>query len=90
VTAPQDLTATHSHLYPGARGSAAEALRDGAVMLSFADGTRVPGRLQGERLMLEAHRTAKGTRIAPKTWIIAPDPPGPDGRVPFRVAARAD
>jgi hypothetical protein len=89
MTAPLELTATHSHLYPGARGHAGAPLRDGAVVLTFSDGTRVTGHLSGDRLTLAAHRTAKGADIPEKTWMIAPFPPGPDGRVPFRIAARA-
>jgi hypothetical protein len=89
VTAPQELSAHHSHLYPGATGRSDAPLRDGPVALTFADGTRAPGTLDGNRLRLAAHRTAKGTAIAAKTWVIAAAPPGPDGRVVFRVVARA-
>jgi hypothetical protein len=49
----------------------------------------VTGDLWGERLTLAAHRTAKGTEIPEKSWVIATAPPEPDGRVPFRVVARA-
>jgi hypothetical protein len=89
MTAPLELGATHSHLYPGARGHAAAPLRDGPVALTFADGVRVTGDLWGDRLTLAAHRTAKGTEIPEKSWVIATAPPEPDGRVPFRVVARA-
>jgi hypothetical protein len=88
VSAPRELSASHSHLYPGARGSADAPLADGPVALTFADGTRVTGHLTGDRLSLDAHRTAKGTAIATKTWIIAMGPTDPEGRVPFRVTAR--
>jgi hypothetical protein len=86
--APLALTVTHSHLYPGARGHAEAALRDGPVTLTFADGNRVSGRLAGDVLTLEAHRTVKGTAIPRKSWRIEAATRAPDGRVPFRVAAR--
>jgi hypothetical protein len=85
---PLDLSARHSHLYPGARGHLDGPPRDGPVTLAFADGTRVSGRLDGDRLSLEAHLTAKGTAIEPKSWRIAFGPAGAGGRVPFRIAAR--
>jgi hypothetical protein len=88
VTAPRELSASHSHLFPGARGSADAPLSDGPVALTFADGTRVTGELNGDRLSLDAHRTAKGTAIAAKVWIIATGSTGPEGRVPFRVTGR--
>lgn len=90
MTAPLELAATHSHLYPGARGHASEPLRDGPVALTFADGARVPGHLAENRLTLAAHRTAKGTPIGQKTWVIEAAPPGPDGHVAFRVARREE
>ncbi|MCU4655056.1 hypothetical protein N8I71_19620 [Roseibacterium sp. SDUM158016] len=88
MTAPQDLAATHSHLYPGARGTAGAPLGDGPVSLTFADGTRVAGRLTGDRLTIDAHRTAKGTSIPLKTWVIARGATDPDGRMHFVVRAR--
>ncbi|MDG4647986.1 hypothetical protein P6F26_05980 [Roseibacterium sp. SDUM158017] len=89
MDAPLALSATHSHLFPGARGHAEAPLRDGPVTLAFADGTRVAGWLRGGRLGLEAHETAKGAKMPAKCWSVEAGPPGPDGRVPFRVAARA-
>jgi hypothetical protein len=89
MTAPLEMTASHSHLYPGARGSAEGRLRDGPVAMTFADGIRVPGRLDGDRLTLDAHRTAKGTAIGRKTWVVAEGPTDSVGRISFRIAARA-
>jgi hypothetical protein len=59
------------------------------VALTFANGVRVTGDLSGDRLTLAAHRTAKGREIPEKSWVIATAPPEPDGRVSFRVVARA-
>lgn len=84
-----ELEAGHTHLYPGATGHADGPFRDGPVTVAFADGVRVAGRLAGDRLAVAAHRTARGTAIAEKAWVIAAGGTEPDGRVPFRVTARA-
>jgi hypothetical protein len=66
-----ELEASHSHLYPGARGRLLSGRpEDGPVMLTFADGTRVPGTLAGDRLTLAAHKTAAGTGIPEKSWTL--------------------
>ena len=58
------------------------ARADGPVVVSFADGARVCGQLDGDRLTLAAHRTAAGTDIPAKAWRVAFDGDA------FRVTAR--
>lgn len=65
-----ELETTHSHLYPGARGRVLSGAAYGPVTVSFADGIRVSGTLEGDRLTVTAHRTAKGAAIPEKTWTI--------------------
>ncbi|EPX79643.1 hypothetical protein [Salipiger mucosus] len=78
-----ELEAHHTHLYPGAMGRVLSGRPDdGPVMLTLADGVRATGRLEGDRLLIEAHRTGRGTRIAAKAWRVAFDDDG------FRVTAR--
>lgn len=79
-----ELEATHSHLYPGARGRIVGGdVADGPVTVVFADGGRAAATLSGDRLRVAAHETAKGTAIAEKTWIITLSDQG------FRIRARA-
>lgn len=79
-----ELEATHSHLYPGARGRILHgAARKGPVIVHFADGTAARGELEGDLLRLATHSTAAGTRIAAKAWRIA------FAGDRFRITARA-
>lgn len=77
------LRATHTHLFPGARGSYAGEWRDGACELEFSDGVRVVVELWGDRLRVPAYVTAAGTEIAVKSWTLT----GADGE--FRVRGRS-
>ncbi|RJL19201.1 hypothetical protein [Paracoccus siganidrum] len=77
-----------SHAYPGCRadlpGDPPAAGTD--VVLSFADGIEAPGRLsptaEGLRLVIASYRTAAGTPIAPKAWLLRRDDAG------WKIAAR--
>ncbi|MWD27718.1 hypothetical protein E0K89_009550 [Aquicoccus sp. SCR17] len=80
----RQLRASHTHLYPGARGTCDGPLCDGPVLLEFSDGVAVSGQIAGDRLQLAAHVTAAGTAIPAKAWQI--EPRGADG---FRIRARA-
>jgi hypothetical protein len=88
MTAPAELAATHSHLYPGARGHAPGPPADGPVVMCFADGARAAGRLDGAILALSAYRTSAGRAIPARAWRLAFGAPDAAGRCPFRVAAR--
>ncbi len=78
------LSASHTHLYPGARGRLAGAGEDGRVRVEFADGAVAGGRLAGTTLRLDPHVTAAGTRVAGRQWALELA----DGR--FRVLRRLD
>ena len=76
------LACRHTHLFPGARLSADAPLPEAAceVLVAFADGVEVPGRLAPEPgaagtlgLALAAHVTAAGTAIPERAWRLAPD-----------------
>ncbi|MBK0397622.1 hypothetical protein H0I76_00330 [Limibaculum sp. M0105] len=82
------LEAGHSHLYPGAKlGGAAPPATETDCLVLFADGAQAGGRVApadgGWRLAIGAYRTARGTAIAAKGWLIATTP---EGRL--RVAGR--
>lgn len=62
------LLATHTHLYPGARGRAEGVVEDGPATIVFTDEVRVPARLEGETLHVEAYETGAGTGIIAKSW----------------------
>lgn len=83
---PHIMTASHSHLYRGARliaeGLPAD-LRPSSqleVLVKFADGAAAEATYSitsvGPQLVVEAYETAAGTRLDRKTWLldhIAPD-----------------
>ena len=87
------LQATHTHLYPGHRGSIADAgsieqwpvICDGVV--EFSDGSTTDARLMqhadGWRLRTSPYRTAAGTHIHGKHWRIEFDEVG--DHLEFRV-----
>ena len=79
------LTASHSHLFRGARLSGATA--PGPCALAFVDGTRCMAELgagpEGPVLSVPGHRTGAGTDIAAARWQLAPAPGG------WRVTGRA-
>jgi hypothetical protein len=77
--APPQLRATHTHLYPGARLlGALPALRRGQrLAIAFADLGHADARVEqfdaaGLTLAVAAHRTARGTPVAPRCWLLQP------------------
>ena len=74
------LEATHTHLYPGHRGKIsglaqlADMQVDGACLVEFSDGSATPARISksgdGWQLRTDAYRTAAGTNIAQKCWLV--------------------
>ena len=83
------LRATHSHLYPGARGRLDGPMPPGSApcLVEFADGSAAHGTLMPEAdgtvLATDPYTTACGTRIPAKRWLIEPTGEG------FRVVRRA-
>ncbi len=87
------LQATHTHLYPGHRGTvsglaqAAELRAGSDCLVEFADGSAAPARISpaGRHWLLqtEAYRTAAGTDIAAQRWLLCLDQGR--GRVEFRI-----
>ena len=80
---PVVLRATHTHLYPGARGTVGPGeplrwsarARDVACVVELADGSTAAARLErfaeeGAYLCVEAYRTAAGTVIPRKRWLL--------------------
>ncbi|WP_147278975.1 hypothetical protein [Paracoccus versutus] len=69
----------HSHACPGCRATLPDGLPDTEtdVIVSFADGIEVPGRLwpstDDRRLEIASHRTAAGALIARKAWLLRQD-----------------
>ena len=87
------LRAGASHLYPGATGTLSGPAPEAAAacLVEFADGgvafaTLVPAE-GGHVLATEAYRTARGTRILAKRWVIAVT--GDPAERRFRVLRRA-
>lgn len=74
------LEATHSHLYPGHRGRIsgpariAEIAPDCDCLVAFVDGSAATARLtqsaEDWQLQTRAYRTAAGTDIAEKRWLV--------------------
>ena len=74
------LQATHTHLYPGYRGKVAglaqvsDLQAGGDCLVEFADGSVAPARISeskdGWQLRTDAYRTAAGTDIAEKCWLV--------------------
>ncbi|UFM64956.1 hypothetical protein LOS78_14900 [Paracoccus sp. MA] len=71
-----------SHAYPGCRARLPADPPAGEidVVLCFADGIEAPGRLapsaDGLRLEIASYRTAAGTSIPRKTWLLRQDDAG--------------
>lgn len=70
----------HTHAYPGCKvrvPDAPENAGDPACLVEFSDGVTVNGRWRpsdtGLVVHIPAHRTARGTRIDGKTWLLQPD-----------------
>lgn len=91
------LRATHTHLYPGHRGtiSGLEQLAglrpNGECVVEFSDGSAASARISrsadGWRLRTGAYRTAAGTDIAEKRWLVDLQQDG--DRVTFRILKKA-
>ena len=87
------LQATHTHLYPGHRGKIsglaqiADIQAGGDCLVEFSDGSAAAARISrsenGWQLDTEAYRTAAGTDIAAKRWLVCVEED--DGRAEFRV-----
>lgn len=91
------LQAAHTHLYPGLRGKIGgpaqlAGLRAGAeCLVEFTDGSATPARVSpaGDDWLLEteAYRTAAGTDIAAKHWLMRLLEH--DDRVEFRILGKS-
>ena len=91
------LQATHTHLYPGHRGTISGLghladLRSGDdCAVEFSDGSAVHGTLRKPdddwQLHISAYRTAAGTDIAEKVWRIRVEED--DDRVTFIILGKA-
>ena len=74
------LRATHTHLYPGHRGTLtglerlADLRTETDCLVEFVDGSAAPARIwkseRGWRLDTGAYRTAAGTDIAARSWLL--------------------
>jgi len=74
------LEATHSHLYPGNRGRISGPVRIADIeagcdcLVEFADGSAATARMtksaNGWQLHTDAYRSAAGTAIATRRWIL--------------------
>ncbi len=90
------LQATHTHLYPGHRGTISGLdhladLRTGNdCTVEFSDGSAVPGTLRksddGWQLHTSAYRTAAGTEIVKTAWRIRLEED--DNCVSFRILGK--
>lgn len=91
------LEATHTHLYPGHRGKIsslshiADMQADGDCLVEFSDGSVTSARIskteEGWQLCTDAYRTAAGTNIAEKCWLVYLKQDG--GHVGFRILKQA-
>jgi len=74
------LEATHTHLYPGHRGKVSGLTQVSDLqagddcLVEFSDGSVTPARVweskDGWQLRTDAYRTAAGTDIAKKCWLV--------------------
>ena len=91
---PLRLRATHTHLYPGAvlRDDGHPLRRGQALRIEFADLGSAAARVQScsagrVLLAVDAHRTARGTQVAARRWLIEA---GADGEWRVRRRLGAD
>lgn len=92
------LRATHTHLYPGHRGRVCGIARiadpgaSGECLVEFSDGSAAAASLSRQRdqwrLDTEAYRTAAGTDIPAKRWVLRLRE-GSAG-VEFRIVSKAE
>ncbi|MEV7480148.1 MULTISPECIES: hypothetical protein [Streptomyces] len=90
--APVPLRAGHTHLFRGARlplPATVSAPRPCALELEFSDGVRTPAELLAPvrpdepwLLSVGAHRTAAGTALPARSWLVTRVTPGEDGTEP--------
>lgn len=90
--APVPLRAGHTHLFRGARlplPATVSAPRPCALELEFSDGVRTPAELLAPvrpdepwLLAVGAHRTAAGTALPARSWLVTRVTPGEDGTEP--------
>ncbi len=91
------LEATHTHLYPGHRGKIsglaqiADMQAGGDCLVEFSDGSATPARISksedGWQLCTDAYRTAAGTDISAKRWLVCLEEDG--DHVEFRILKKA-
>ena len=91
------LQSTHTHLYPGQRGrisglaQIANMPTGGDCLVAFSDGSVACARLSRAedawQLDTDAYRTAAGTDIANKRWLVQLQQDG--ARVKFRILKKA-
>lgn len=84
---------SHKHAYPGCRlrvTEPSEGADDAAGLVEFSDGVVVPARFvrraDAITLHVAPYRTARGTHIVAKSWLLQPDGPGDRWRVRKRLA----
>ena len=91
------LEASHTHLYPGHRGKIsglaqiADMQAGGDCLVEFSDGSATPARISrsedGWQLHTEAYRTAAGTDIAARRWLVCLEEDG--DHMEFRILKKA-
>ena len=91
------LHATHTHIYPGHHGTIsgitqiAELDTPTDCLIEFADGSAADAKIVATakdwRLRVGAYRTAAGTDIPAKQWLLRLDEN--EGQLIFRILARA-
>jgi hypothetical protein len=91
------LEATHTHLYPGHKGKIsglaqiADMQASGDCLVEFSDGSATPARISKSedawQLHTEAYRTAAGTDIVARRWIICLEED--ECHVEFRILRKA-
>ena len=91
------LEATHTHLYPGHRGriSGLDRIADLSsgmdCLVEFSDGSATPAKVSRSagdwRLGTDAYRTAAGTNIPARVWLVRLEEDGEAVR--FRILRRA-
>lgn len=91
------LEATHTHLYPGHRGKVSGLAKIADLrtrhdcLVEFSDGSATDARISrsgdGWQLYTNAYRTAAGTDIAEKRWLVHLNEDG--DRVGFHILEKA-
>lgn len=91
------LQASHTHFYPGHGGriaglaKIADLLTDGDCLVEFVDGSAAAGRISesGNEWLLDtgAYRTAAGTDIAARRWLVRLTQD--EDQVKFRIIRKA-